>query len=157
MQVLPDRIIFQLSGNLKQSRPTNSPEPIIFHQYPPDGELCPVVAFHQYHVTRTAIVGNQSDDSLFVCHRKPNGPASIDTLARWVKQTMIAAGIDTTIFHLHSCRAALTSKTDAAGVPLHQILRAGQWSQESTFFRFYYKQIVTCDLTNAPFADALLH
>ena len=157
MQVLPDRIIFHLSGNLKQSRPANPPEPIIFHQYPPDGELCPVAAFHQYHVIRTAIVGNQSDYSLFLCHRKPNGPASIDTLAHWVKQTMIAAGIDTTIFHPHSCRAASTSKANAAGVPLHQILRAGQWSQESTFFRFYCKQIVTCDLTNAPFADALLN
>ena len=33
MQVLPDRIIFHLSGNLKQSRPANPPEPIIFHQY----------------------------------------------------------------------------------------------------------------------------
>ena len=31
MQVLPDRIIFRLSDNLKQSRPANPPEPIIFH------------------------------------------------------------------------------------------------------------------------------
>ena len=63
MQVLPDRIVFHLSGDLKQSRPANPPEPIIFHQYPHDGELCPVAAFHQYHLTRTAIVGNQFDDS----------------------------------------------------------------------------------------------
>ena len=94
MQVLPDRIIFHLSGNLKQSRPANPPEPIIFHQYPHDGELCPAAAFHQYHVTRTAIVGNQFDDSIFLCHRKPNAPATIDTLACWVKQSMIAAGIN---------------------------------------------------------------
>ena len=98
MQVLPDRIIFHLSGNLKKSRPANPPEPIIFHQYPHDGELCPVAAFHQYHLTRTAIVGTQFDDSIFLCHRKPNAPATIDTLARWVKQSMIAAGIDTTSF-----------------------------------------------------------
>ena len=122
MQVLPDRIIFHFSGNLKQSQPANPPEPIIFHQYPPDGELCPVAAFHQYHVTSTVIVGHQSDDSLFLCHRKPNGPASIDTLAPWVKQTMIAAGINTNIFHPHSCRAASTSTANAAGVPLHRIL-----------------------------------
>ena len=139
MQVLPDRIIFHLPGNLKQSRPANPPEPIIFHQYPHDGELCPVAAFHQHHLTRTAIVGNQFDDSIFLCHRKPNAPATINTLARWVKQSMIAAGIDTTIFHPHSCRAASTSKANAAGVPLHQILRAGQWSQESTFFRLHCK------------------
>ena len=87
MQVLPDRIIFHLSGNLKQSRPANPPEPIIFHQYPHDGELCPVAAFRQYHLTCTAIVGNQFDDSIFLCHRKPNAPATIDTLARWVKQS----------------------------------------------------------------------
>ena len=157
MQVLPDGTIFHLSGNLKQSQPANPPEPIIFHQYPHDGELCPVAAFHQYHLTRTAIFGNQFDDSIFLCHRKPNAPATIDTLARWVKQSMIAAGIDTTIFHPHSCRAASTSKANAAGVPLHQILRAGQWSQESTFFRFYCKQIITSDLTNVQFANALLN
>ena len=44
MHVLQDRIIFHLSGNLKQPRPANPPEPIIFHQYLPDGELCPVAA-----------------------------------------------------------------------------------------------------------------
>ena len=87
----------------------------------------------------------------------PNAPATIDTLARWVKQSMIAAGIDTTIFHPHSCQAASTSKANAAGVPLHQILRAGQWSQESTFFRFYCKQIITSDLTNVQFVNALLN
>ena len=71
---------------------------------------------------------------LSLCHRKPNGLTSIDTLACWVKQMMIAAGIDSTVFQPHSCQAASTSKANSAGVPLHEILRAGQWSQDSTFF-----------------------
>ena len=46
----------------------------------------------------------------FITHGKPHHPISKDTLARWVKEVMVCAGIDVTTFKPHSTRGASTSK-----------------------------------------------
>ena len=45
-------------------------------------------------------------------------------------------------FTAHSCRSASTSKAMSSGVALDVILKAGQWSADSTFYQFYRKDIV---------------
>ena len=51
---------------------------------------------------------------------------------------MEAAGIDTSIFHPHSTRAAATSKAKEACVPIQEILDTAGLSSK-TFDRFYNK------------------
>ena len=136
MQVLPDH--FSHISNLALPPPT---QPGIFHKYPRDCELCPLAVFHQYNLTHTAMVGGRSTDSLL-------WQETYWLSMLGVKQTMIVAGIVTTVFQRHSCQAASTSKANSAGVLSQEILRAGQWSQESTFFNFYCKQILTDTLCN---------
>ena len=51
------------------------------------------------------------------------------------------AGVDTTIFSVHSLRGAATTEALNQGVSVTDILGMADWSQESTFTRFYYKPL----------------
>ena len=54
-------------------------------------------------------------------------------ISRWIKQTMKAAGIDTTVFKPHSTRGEATSAAKAANVPLQEIMKTAGWRSDSTF------------------------
>ena len=70
---------------------------------------------------------------------------------------MSLSGIDTSTFKPHSCRSASTSTAKATGVPIGKILKAGQWAKESTFYKYYCRNIVFEDISkNEEFANSLL-
>ena len=77
----------------------------------------------------------------FITHGKPHHPISKNTLARWVKEVMVFAGIDISTFKPHSTRGASTSKAFHLGSPLSDILKQGQWSNVKAFFKFYCGEI----------------
>ena len=52
-------------------------------------------------------------DELFLCYRKPYGPATNDTLARWMRMVLHSSGVNLDTFTAHSCRSAA-----ATGVPV---------------------------------------
>ena len=76
----------------------------------------------------------------------PYGPPHKDTTARWVKNTLTQAGVITDIFS-HSCRLSASSKADNMGVDL-DILKMGCWSRNSTFWKFYSKELEYMDKNN---------
>ena len=84
-----------------------------------------------------------SCSQLLLCHAKPNGPASKDTISRWLKQVMTDAGIDTSIFKPHSTRSAATSAAKVADVPLDEIMATAGWRSSSVFAVFYNKPLST--------------
>ena len=51
------------------------------------------------------------------------------------------SGIDTNLFKTHSLRAASTSKVSCWGLQMKDILSNGNWSNESTWQKFYHKKI----------------
>ena len=53
---------------------------------------------------------------------------------------LFRAGVDTNIFKVHSTRTASTSAAKARRVSTADIMKAADWSWESTFTRFYYIQ-----------------
>ena len=131
-------------------------EPIIFHAYPHDEKLCPVSLIKQYMLVRDALVPS-TEKAFFVTHGKPYHAATKDTLARWVKNTMSLSGVDTAAFRPHGCRSASSSIAKNSGVQLHTILHSGQWATESTFYKFYQRQIIWNDITDdKEFADSIL-
>ena len=69
------------------------------------------------------------------------GPASKDTMSRWLKQVMTAAGLDTSIFKPHSTRSAATSAAKVADVPLDEIMATASWRSSSVFAVFYNKPL----------------
>ena len=107
--------------------------------------------FQEYE-KKTSHMRCQSGDSkpLFISYCKPHKPVSSAKIARWVKSMLAAAGIDITQFKAHSTRAASTSAARRLGVSTADILRSANWSRESTFERFYWREI------EHPFTQAVL-
>ena len=80
------------------------------------------------------------ENKLLLSYQAPHKPVSKNTLARWLRQVLNRAGVDTAQFSAHSTRAASTSAVLSSGVPVDVVLRAAGWSSESTFTRFYRKE-----------------
>lgn len=124
----------------KCTKPSNPNKPLRYLAFPEDESLCPVKCLTEYIERRKIFLKNE-EGRLFFTHAKPHHIASKDTVARWVREAMRFAGINTDVFKPHSIRSASTSKAKAKGVPMDVILRHGTWSQSSTFFKFYYREI----------------
>ena len=54
---------------------------------------------------------------------------------------MTDAGIDMSKFKAHSTRAAAVSKVPLSGLSVIEIAKLGDWSNATTFFKFYKKEI----------------
>ena len=77
-----------------------------------------------------------------------------DTIARWIKQVLEAAGIEIKKYSGHSSRAASTSSCKAKGLNLAAIMKSAGWSNLSTVARFYDKSV---DTTQANFGSVLFN
>ncbi|CAC5385879.1 unnamed protein product [Mytilus coruscus] len=71
---------------------------------------------------------------------KPYKPVKKGTIAKWIKQVLILAGIDMTIFTPHSTRGAATSYVSGR-IPIATILRTAGWRKDSVFRKFYQRPI----------------
>jgi hypothetical protein len=58
-------------------------------------------------------------------------------IARWIKRTMLEAGLNTNVYSAHSCRATSFSAAYLAGVGISTILK----SDVTTFKIFYLKEL----------------
>ena len=63
--------------------------------------------------------------SLFITQVRPFKPASKDTIARWIRETLSKAGIDTSVFSPNSARSAASSTAKKGRVPIDTILKTG--------------------------------
>ena len=102
-----------------------------------NNKICPAATL-QVYLQRTGQIRGEKDEHLFLTSTKPHRPASSATIARWIKTALTRAGINTTIFRAHSTRGASTSAAAEAGVSIPKILEAADWSNRSTFERYYY-------------------
>ena len=73
--------------------------------------------------------------------KRPHKAVTAATISRWLKEILCRAGVDTNIFKAHSTRTASTSAAKARGVSTVDIMKAANWTRESTFTRFYYKPV----------------
>ena len=137
-------------NTLKQNKPGNTGLNVTLDAYPPDRRLC-IVNYMKEYVERTRTLRGIEKHLLITC-KKPHHRASKQTIARWIKTVMRAAGIDTQIFKAHSTRAASTSAARRCEVPVSDILSKAGWASEKTFRKFYCKPL----LNSGQFARALL-
>ena len=63
---------------------------------------------------------------------------SSSTIARWLKEVLHLAGIDTSIFKAHSHRGASTSVAFTCGISVKDVLNTADWT--NTFYRFYNRE-----------------
>lgn len=117
----------QRNGPLQSFSILNDPDPV----------LCPVLALKEF-LNRTYQFRREADEGKrFVALIAPHRPVAASTVSRWIKSFMQKAGVNTRCFGAHSTRGAAASKAVSAGIPVEAILRAGSWSKEATFNRFY--------------------
>ena len=83
----------------------------------------------------------QEVGQLLIAAQKPHQAVTKPTIARWIKTILGESGIDIMTFKAHSTRAASTSKAEALGLSIEDIITQGNWSNRSTFERFYKKPI----------------
>ena len=138
MSLMESQVVFGIGDLLKTSRPGAHISSLVFDAYPHDSCLCIVAAIRHYLDRTRSIRGSLT--GFFLTTRPPVRLASRDTLRRWVKDVMKAAGVDVTIFSPHSTRSASSSKA-ARRLPLSTVVSTIGWARESTFTRHYHKPL----------------
>ena len=139
IQVLPDRLHISIHQVHKTTKPGKHQAPFEIQSFPSNECLCIEKRIHEY-LSRTAPL-RKNHTQLFNSFQSPFQPVFKDTIARWVKETLKLAGIDTSKFSAHSCRAASTSAAHKAGLSLPEIMAAAGWSNARTFAQYYCKTI----------------
>ena len=121
-------LIIRIGDLLKTSNRKFHNEELKFPKYIENTNICPVTTLKQYlHMTSK----NRGEiKSLFITQVRPFKPASKDTIAKWIRETLSKAGIVT------------SSAAKNGRVPIDAILKTGGWRSMKTFERFYDKKIV---------------
>ena len=137
--VRKDLCIFVLDEKLKHSRGKELGF-VQLNAFDKDPRLCVIRCLREY-LQRTKKDRGEID-YLLITTIRPFRPAKHDTIGNWVTNTLKDSGIDVSVFKPHSTRGASVSKYVSLKVPVDLILSKGQWSVESTFRKFYDKQIL---------------
>ena len=147
MGLTKTKCVFALKGLPKnRKRAMKTPE-LDFDNFREEPNLCPVKSLLEYcEVTGPSRASNK-ETSLFLSLHKPHMAVTKSSTARWIKDVLKWAGIDTQIYQAHSVRAAATSKAFMKGLSVSDIIKRGNWSQESTWQRFYNKNIKSVSST----------
>ena len=103
-------------------------------------DLCPVRTTREY-LKRTA--STERPSQLFIATVKPHKEVTRATIGRWLQNVLKRAGVDVEAFKSHSTRSASTSAAHRQGISIEDILERGQWSNDSTWQKFYNKEIVS--------------
>ena len=130
---------FVITERLKTSKPGKSTE-VTFECLSDQPQICTKCTVMAY-ILRTAAYRcpdpNLCVSRLFISYVRPHKPVTTDTLARWIKSVLRSSGIDTSVFKAHSVRSASSSHAYARGIPIADILRAADWTNKTTFRKYY--------------------
>ena len=137
--------IFYPPELLKHDRQGRPRDKFIYKKFE-NSKLCPMAATKEFLKCRTEY--NVAHTKFLFTTVSPYGPPHKDTIAIWEKNTLTQAGVNTNIFSSHSCRSSASSKVDNMGVDLDNILKMACWSQQSTFRKFYSKELEYMDKKN---------
>ena len=107
--------------------------------YTAEEKLCVYKTLEEY-ISRTSELRGV-EQSLFISFQKPHKRVTKSTISRWIKDVMARAGIDTAKYQAHSVRPASASKAMSKEVPIDIIMSTAGWTRESTFAKFYNKEI----------------
>lgn len=146
--VSEEKVSFALSKPRKaqKSGPLHN---ISINSFIANPKLCPVacVGFYVYLTDHLRNEGNSH--RLFISTVRPHKPVTGSSLGRWIKTALGRAGVDTSVFKAHSARGAAASKAVGAGIPVDTVLKTAHWSVESTFTKFYYREVVSENIAEA--------
>ena len=152
-RVHPEGVSFNLPELTKGVR-VGKPLKTSFHSsFPENVLLCPCSCLKEYELRTQAFRPDaiSEPNKLFLSVINPHKPVSSATLSHWVKDCLLEAGIDSQVFKSHATRGAATSAAVRAGVSIPEIIRLADWTNETTFKRFFYRPV-----WNASFGRSVL-
>ena len=120
MALTEHKCVFRINTLIKQSRSGKHLAPIELMGYGKNPSLCVLHTIKEY-LCRTKNIRKMG--KLFVSYLKPHGPVSKDTLARWIRDTLNRAGVDTELYGAHSTRSPSTSAVAARGTLIGIIMK----------------------------------
>ena len=139
-------VTFTLLKPTKSSRPGKDPMTISYPCYH-ERILCPVTTLERYlDVTK----GHRSSNQLFLSYVKPFGPIASSSIARWLKDLLLEAGLDST-FRAHSVRGAAVSAARLHGMSVADIVSVADWTSDTMFKKFYYRPVAESKKSLLPF------
>ena len=139
LEKLSNKYVFWLNKTVKHSKLGRVPPPVEIFRFHDRVKLCPVTTLEAYIVMSEG--WRKGESQLLLSHRNPHKAVCKSSIARWLKQMLHMAGIDTNIFQAHSIRGAASSKAGVRGLSVPNILARGNWSNESTWQRFYHREV----------------
>ena len=144
MNLHEEFVDFSLAGKLKTSKQGKRNLASRFHQFTDDQRVCPLACLRIY-LDRTREWRYEDNslilEQLFLSYIKPHKVVTKPTIARWIKEILGMSGINIEVYKAHSTRAAATSKADSLGLRIEDIVTQGNWSNRTTFERFYKRPI----------------
>lgn len=141
--ITKDKAVFSFGTTVKHFRRGKKTPPIEFYAMPSEPNLCPILTLNCYLDLSKDWRKSDAESQLFLSFVNPHKAVTKSTITRWIKEVLKLSGIDINTYQAHSVRAASTSKTKSRGLSTNDILKMGNWSQESTWQKFYNKNIVT--------------
>ncbi len=117
-------------------RKTGVSTPQVIRVYEENPRLCPIRALEHFLLLAGKIRKN-SEEFLFISSKGKR--AHIDTLRHWVSDLLNETGVTASA---GSCRSASTSAAVSRDVDIDTVMKSAGWARESTFRRFYQRQVV---------------
>ena len=136
-----DYYLMGLPGTVKNGTEGKAPEPLEFNRHMEDEKLCPFSCVRKYLSLTSPWRTNGQPSKFFLSFKAPHKPVSKSTLARWLKDALQLADVDTKVFQAHSLRGASSSKVFLKGLSVKEVVSHGRWSNESTWQKYYHKRI----------------
>lgn len=113
---------------------------VSFTKFTPNPKLCVIRTLKAY-LNRSGSI-RRNEQTLFISFRKNHEKVGDRTLARCVRTGMAMAGVNISVFKAHSIWGASTSKLATLHLPIASIMAKASWKSESTFKKYYQKQVV---------------
>ena len=130
-----DAISFIITDRLKTTRRVLKPR--VVKCISSDEPSLNVFLYVKEYLARTSTFRQSNDSQLFLSWATKR-PVTSPTLARWLKQTLFKAKIDTKMFSAHSYRGASLSSAYSKGISIREIVAAGDWTNADTFHKHYF-------------------
>ena len=105
--------------------------------------LCVVPALNEYLKRRETWRANRDKFQLPLSYIKPHVEIHSSTVSRWIKEILKETEADVDVFKGHSTSSVSPSKECLSGISVDDILSRGSWSIESTWQKFYHKQVLS--------------
>ena len=129
--------ILEMTKTKSMSKPKKSFELL---KYNHSSNLDPIACLKAYLIVTASQRESEDQKShLFLSYVSPHQVVKSCSIARWLKLVMEESGIDMNKFKAHSTRAAATSRVPLVGMTPDDIAKLGDWSNVTTFYKFYKK------------------